>query len=74
MNANRNTTARAGAWLAIIASLSCALALSGCGQKGNLYLSNQKKKVPATQPQPNTQAQPDTQSQPAQSQPDSGAH
>jgi len=63
---NPSTPARSAAWLAIIASSICALALSGCGQKGNLYLPNQKKKVPATQPQPNTQAQPDSS--------DSGAH
>jgi predicted small lipoprotein YifL len=31
-----------------------ALASAGCGQKGNLYLPNQKKPVPATRPQPNT--------------------
>jgi predicted small lipoprotein YifL len=72
MNANRNTPAVT--LIAIIATLSCALALSGCGQKGNLYLPNQKKKVPAAQPQPNTQAQPDNPSQPEQSQPVSGAH
>jgi predicted small lipoprotein YifL len=33
-----------------LAALSCA----GCGQKGNLYLPNQKKPVPATQQQPNS--------------------
>jgi predicted small lipoprotein YifL len=67
MNANRNTSVRAVTLIAIITGVSCALALGGCGQKGNLYLPNQKKKVPAAQPQP----QP---SQPAPSQPDSGAH
>jgi predicted small lipoprotein YifL len=39
--------------------LITALLAAGCGQKGNLYLPNQKKKVPAAQPSPNTQAQPD---------------
>ena len=34
-------------------------ALLGCGQKGNLYLPNQKKKVPAP-PTQGTQAQPQT--------------
>jgi predicted small lipoprotein YifL len=33
-----------------LAGLACA----GCGQKGNLYLPNQKKPVPATRPQPNS--------------------
>jgi predicted small lipoprotein YifL len=67
---NPNSTARTAAWLAIIASWSCALALGGCGQKGNLYLPNQKKKVPAAQPQPNTQAQPQVQPDTSES----GAH
>jgi len=33
----------------LIAVMLATLTLSGCGQKGNLYLPNQKKKVPATQ-------------------------
>jgi predicted small lipoprotein YifL len=41
---------------ALIAAVSASLMLAGCGQKGNLYLPNQKKKVPSTAPQ--TQPQP----------------
>jgi predicted small lipoprotein YifL len=37
---------------AILATLGLSVALAGCGQKGNLYLPNQKKKVPVAQPQP----------------------
>jgi predicted small lipoprotein YifL len=44
--------------LGVIAAIGACLAVAGCGQKGNLYLPNQKKKVPTTQPAPNTQAQP----------------
>jgi predicted small lipoprotein YifL len=39
--------------------LACAL-LAACGQKGNLYLPSQKKKVPAPQTTPDTQAQPNS--------------
>ncbi len=48
----RDGTRRLAATLIVIA---CALA--GCGQKGKLYLPNQKKQVPAVT-QPDTQAQP----------------
>jgi len=48
--------------LAAIAMIAACLSAAGCGQKGNLYLPNQKKKVPTTQP--NTQAPPDTPPQP----------
>jgi predicted small lipoprotein YifL len=34
----------------IVAILAACSGLSGCGQKGNLYLPNQNKKVPAAQP------------------------
>jgi predicted small lipoprotein YifL len=53
----------------LIAITTAVLLLAGCGQKGNLYLPNQKKKVPASQPRPDTQAQPDT----TRSAPPSGA-
>ena len=46
----------APALTAIMIAISGSLVLAGCGQKGNLYLPNQKKKVPATAPQ--TQPQP----------------
>jgi predicted small lipoprotein YifL len=46
---------------ALIVIVAAGTALAGCGQKGNLYLPNQKKKVPATQPQPNAQPQPEAQ-------------
>jgi predicted small lipoprotein YifL len=44
--------------LPLLVALGAGIALAGCGQKGNLYLPNQKKKVPAT-------AAPPTQPQPA---------
>jgi predicted small lipoprotein YifL len=55
--------------LSAIVTIAVCLSVAGCGQKGNLYLpSQQKKKVPATQPDtpapPDTQAQPGTQAQP----------
>ena len=49
----------APALTAIMVAIS--LVLAGCGQKGNLYLPNQKKKVPTTQ----TPAQPMPQPPPA---------
>jgi predicted small lipoprotein YifL len=51
----------APALTAIMIAISGSLVLAGCGQKGNLYLPNQKKKVPTTQ----TPAQPMPQPQPA---------
>ena len=50
-------------WAAIVAIAAC-LSAAGCGQKGNLYLPSQKKKVPTTQSPPDTPAQPGTQAQP----------
>ena len=38
-----------------LVALAIACALLGCGQRGKLYLPNQKKKVPAPPTQPNTQ-------------------
>jgi predicted small lipoprotein YifL len=53
----------------VLVALSAAVALAGCGQKGNLYLPNQKKKVPTSTPAPVPA------SAPAESQPlSSGAH
>jgi predicted small lipoprotein YifL len=49
---------------ATIAILGACLGLAACGQKGSLYLPNQKKKVPTTQAPPDTPAQPGTQAQP----------
>ncbi|HEX4377117.1 MAG TPA: lipoprotein [Steroidobacteraceae bacterium] len=43
-----------------MAVLGCALV--GCGQKGKLYLPNQKKQVPPAT-QSNSPPQPDTQTQ-----------
>jgi predicted small lipoprotein YifL len=51
----------------VLVVLGAAIALAGCGQKGNLYLPNQKKKIPAATPAP---APPPAESQP----PSSGAH
>lgn len=46
--------------IAILSAITISLALAGCGQKGNLYLPNQKKKVPSTQtPAAQTPAAPD---------------
>jgi predicted small lipoprotein YifL len=45
------------AW-SLIALIAAGMLLASCGQKGNLYLPNQKKKVPATAPQPATSAPP----------------
>jgi predicted small lipoprotein YifL len=42
----------------ILPAVGSLLLLSGCGQKGNLYLPNQKKRVPTPPAQPNTEAQP----------------
>jgi predicted small lipoprotein YifL len=42
----------------VLLMLGTSLCLTGCGQKGNLYLPNQKKKVPTTQPQPASQPPP----------------
>jgi predicted small lipoprotein YifL len=53
MNNNTRTPSRTA--IALLLASSACLALAGCGQKGNLYLPNQKKKVPATQPQPEAQ-------------------
>jgi predicted small lipoprotein YifL len=44
--------------LALLTALGVCVALGGCGQKGVLYLPNQKKKVPPTQPQPESQPSP----------------
>jgi predicted small lipoprotein YifL len=55
------TGARTRTLIALIAAVSASLTLAGCGQKGNLYLPNQKKKVPSapqTQPQPAPPAPP----------------
>jgi predicted small lipoprotein YifL len=38
--------------------IAISLVLAGCGQKGNLYLPNQKKKVPTTQPPAQPMPQP----------------
>lgn len=43
-------------WLALIALSVSGATLSGCGQKGQLYLPSQKKKVPPTQQPPGTPA------------------
>jgi predicted small lipoprotein YifL len=56
--ANRNR-AMISVLLSLILAAGACLSLGACGQKGNLYLPNQKKKVPASQPQPNTAASPD---------------
>ena len=50
------TGARTRTLLALIVAVSASVMLAGCGQKGNLYLPNQKKKVPSAAPQ--TQPQP----------------
>jgi predicted small lipoprotein YifL len=50
--------------IATIALMAACLSAAGCGQKGNLYLPNQKKKVPTTQAPPDIPAQPGTQAQP----------
>jgi predicted small lipoprotein YifL len=39
-------------------AIAATLALAGCGQKGNLYLPNQKKKVPAPVAGPDQTPQP----------------
>lgn len=45
--------------VSLIAIAVCiGLGLAGCGQKGNLYLPNQKKKVPTPTTQPDSQTQP----------------
>jgi len=55
---NRHTRqARTGVAIRFAVGIVIALAAvgsAGCGQKGNLYLPNQKKPVPATRPQPAT--------------------
>jgi predicted small lipoprotein YifL len=38
--------------IGILSAIAVSLVLAGCGQKGNLYLPNQKKKVPSTQTPP----------------------
>jgi predicted small lipoprotein YifL len=51
----RNTCsgAHSAAWFALVTAVIGAVAVGGCGQRGNLYLPNQQKKsVPATQQQP----------------------
>jgi predicted small lipoprotein YifL len=53
MNSSTRTHSRCA--ITLLLGLGACLALAGCGQKGNLYLPNQKKKVPATQPQPESQ-------------------
>lgn len=53
-------TARLTATIVVMAVLGCALV--GCGQKGKLYLPNQKKQVPPAT-QSNSPPQPDTQTQ-----------
>jgi predicted small lipoprotein YifL len=63
---------RRGAGVASLALLAILTGLTGCGQKGNLYLPNQKKKVPATTPQPETPATPSTPTSPGTAAP-SGA-
>jgi predicted small lipoprotein YifL len=63
--ATRSTSARGArvSWvpaLLVIAALLAGASLEGCGQKGQLYLPNQKKsKVPPTQ-QPQGTPQPAT--------------
>lgn len=57
--------------IAILSAITLSLALAGCGQKGNLYLPNQKKKVPSTQTAP-AQTPPATQT-PAAPEQSSGA-
>jgi predicted small lipoprotein YifL len=39
---------------AMVTAIGASACLTGCGQKGNLYLPNQKKKVPTTTSQPDT--------------------
>jgi predicted small lipoprotein YifL len=52
----------------------CAsLALAGCGQKGNLYLPNQKKKVPGNAPQSQPQPAPPAPPSDPPASPNSGA-
>jgi len=46
--------ARAVLWLALIGLAVGGATLAGCGQKGQLYLPSQKKKVPPTQQPPGT--------------------
>jgi len=43
--------------VALLALVAC-FGVASCGQKGNLYLPNQKKKVPTTAPQPDTPPSP----------------
>jgi len=42
----------------IVGTCLAGICLAGCGQKGNLYLPNQKKKVPTTASQPDTPSAP----------------
>jgi predicted small lipoprotein YifL len=42
----------------IVGTCLASICLAGCGQKGNLYLPNQKKKVPTTTSQPDTPSAP----------------
>jgi predicted small lipoprotein YifL len=51
----------------VFAAAASGLMLSGCGQKGNLYLPNQKQKVPASKPQNPAPAQTSPNSPPATS-------
>jgi predicted small lipoprotein YifL len=49
---------RASLMAIIVGTCLASICLAGCGQKGNLYLPNQKKKVPTTTSQPDTPAAP----------------
>jgi predicted small lipoprotein YifL len=60
-------------WVALTATVCASLALGGCGQKGNLYLPNQKTKVPGNAPQSQPQPAPPAPPSDPPASPNSGA-